>query len=74
MSSGPAKATFGMGCFWGVEALFGVTKGVLRAKCGYAGGSSSNPTYYNLADHTEAVQMEYDPAVVNYGVSDSSLT
>lgn len=67
--SGPSKATFAMGCFWGVEALFGSTKGVIRTKCGYAGGQSKNPTYYHLGDHTEAVEMDYDPSLVDYRVS-----
>lgn len=41
-------ATLGMGCFWGADALFGATKGVLRTKVGYTGGTTENPTYKNL--------------------------
>lgn len=41
-------ATFGMGCFWGADALFGATKGVLRTSVGYTGGTTENPTYKNL--------------------------
>lgn len=41
-------ATFGMGCFWGADALFGATKGVLRTKVGYAGGTTETPTYKNM--------------------------
>ncbi|WP_229126106.1 peptide-methionine (S)-S-oxide reductase MsrA [Halapricum desulfuricans] len=54
-------ATFGMGCFWGPDALFGAREGVVRTRVGYAGGTSRNPTYYALDDHTEVVQIEYDP-------------
>lgn len=41
-------ATFGMGCFWGAESLFGGTHGVLRTKVGYSGGTKPNPQYRNL--------------------------
>lgn len=41
-------ATFGMGCFWGAESLFGGTYGVLRTKVGYSGGTKINPQYRNL--------------------------
>jgi peptide methionine sulfoxide reductase MsrA len=67
------KAAFAMGCFWGTEALFGVTKGVLRTKVGYAGGSSRNPTYRNLADHIETVELEFDEDQISYEVSFFSI-
>lgn len=64
------KATFGAGCFWGVEALFRSVKGVLATAAGYAGGSFPNPTYKDVcSDHTghaEVVQVEYDPSEVSY--------
>jgi len=59
-------ATFGMGCFWGPDARFGATAGVVRTRVGYAGGSEANPTYYSLGDHTEVVQIEYDPDALAY--------
>ena len=62
-------ASFAMGCFWGSEALFGVTNGVLRTKVGYTGGTAPNPTYKNIADHIETVELEFDPSVVSYSVS-----
>ena len=62
------KACFGMGCFWGGEASFGVAKGVLTTKVGYTGGSSVNPSYYKLGDHTEAVEVQYDPKQTTYEV------
>lgn len=59
-------ATFAMGCFWGPDSLFGSLEGVVRTRVGYAGGTTANPTYRNLGDHTETVQMDYVPAVVSY--------
>lgn len=41
-------ATFGMGCFWGADALFGATKGVLRTDVGYTGGTTEHPTYKQM--------------------------
>lgn len=43
-----STATFGMGCFWGAESLYGATRGVLRTTVGYAGGSSELPTYRKM--------------------------
>jgi len=59
-------ASFGLGCFWGAEASFGVVEGVYRTRVGYAGGAKENPSYYNLGDHTETVQVDFDPAYVSY--------
>lgn len=42
------RATFGMGCFWGAESLYGATKGVLRTTVGYAGGTTNSPTYKKM--------------------------
>ena len=64
--SATATATFGMGCFWGPDARFGATPGVVRTRVGYAGGTEQNPSYYSLGDHTEVVQVEYDPDTVSY--------
>jgi len=64
------KATFGAGCFWGVEATFRQTPGVLATRVGYAGGKTQNPSYYDVCSHTtghaEVVEVEYDPARVSY--------
>src|SRR6056297_2299392 len=51
-------ATFGMGCFWGPDARFGAMPGVVRTRVGYAGGTTPDPTYHDLGDHTEVVQIE----------------
>jgi peptide-methionine (S)-S-oxide reductase len=70
MKKGSAKASFGAGCFWGVEAEFRQTKGVTATMVGYIGGRTKNPTYKEVcADetgHAEAVQVEYDPNEVTY--------
>ncbi|HEY2139047.1 MAG TPA: peptide-methionine (S)-S-oxide reductase MsrA, partial [Chthoniobacterales bacterium] len=64
------KATFGAGCFWGVEAVFRAIPGVTDAAVGYAGGKTENPTYEDVCSHTtghaEVVQVEFDPAIVGY--------
>ncbi|RNF40344.1 peptide-methionine (S)-S-oxide reductase MsrA [Planococcus salinus] len=59
-------ATFGMGCFWGPEARFGSLPGVLRTRVGYAGGTAESPTYRQMGDHTETVEVDYDPNVLTY--------
>ncbi|WP_181685852.1 peptide-methionine (S)-S-oxide reductase MsrA [Halorhabdus salina] len=66
---GPAEtetATLGMGCFWGPDALFGAKAGIVRTRVGYAGGTAPDPTYYALGDHTEVVQIEYDPEIWSF--------
>jgi len=64
------KATFGAGCFWGVEETFRQTKGVVATAVGYMGGSMQNPTYQDVCTdrtgHAEVVEVEYDPAQVSY--------
>lgn len=60
-------ATFGMGCFWSPDALYGAVPGVVRTRVGYSGGSSRNPSYEDMGNHTECVQIEYDPGVVSFG-------
>ena len=59
-------ATFGMGCFWSPESLFGHLPGVIRTRVGYAGGTSNNPTYRQMGDHTEMVQLDFDPGIIPY--------
>ena len=64
------KATFGAGCFWGVEAAFRQTDGVTKTEVGYEGGTFENPTYEDVCSHTtghaEVVEVTYDPERVSY--------
>ncbi len=64
------KATFGAGCFWGVEMSFRRLDGVTDSAVGYAGGTTENPTYHDICGHgtghAEVVEVEYDPAVITY--------
>jgi len=64
------KATFGAGCFWGVEAAFRQIEGVTRTRVGYAGGTLENPTYKDVCSrttgHAEVVEVTYDPERVSY--------
>ncbi|XP_043280936.1 peptide methionine sulfoxide reductase [Venturia canescens] len=60
------RATFGMGCFWAGDSLFGATPGVVTTCVGYAGGNKPSPTYRNIGDHTEVIDIEYDPAIVSF--------
>ncbi len=63
-------ATFGAGCFWGVEWVFRQVPGVIEAVSGYAGGFVEDPDYRlvctGTTGHAEVVQIEFDPAVVSY--------
>lgn len=64
------KATFGAGCFWGVEARFAEMPGVLDTAVGYEGGSLEHPTYKEVCTdrtgHAEVVDVTFDPARLCY--------
>jgi peptide-methionine (S)-S-oxide reductase len=64
------KATFGAGCFWGVEAEFREIPGVVDAAAGYEGGTLENPSYQDVCTdrtgHAEVVELTFDPAKVSY--------
>lgn len=64
------KATFGAGCFWGVEDKFRRVTGVISTSVGYMGGHFENPSYLDvlsrITGHAEVAQLEYDPQMVAY--------
>jgi peptide-methionine (S)-S-oxide reductase len=64
------KATFGAGCFWGVEYQYAKIPGVISAESGYAGGKTENPTYEDICakgtGHAEVIEVTFDPAKVTY--------
>lgn len=64
------KATFGAGCFWGVEVAFRQVPGVQDAAVGYSGGTLDNPSYQDVCTgrtgHAEVVEVTYDPEQVSY--------
>ena len=70
-SAGKETAVFAGGCFWGVQAVFQHTKGVLNAVSGYAGGARETATYASIGSgrtgHAESVQITYDPKQISYG-------
>ena len=64
------KATFGAGCFWGIEAGFRKVKGVSDVTVGYAGGTTDNPTYEQVCSgmtgHAEVVEVNFDSDQVSF--------
>jgi peptide-methionine (S)-S-oxide reductase len=64
------KATFGAGCFWGVESAFRRVPGVVDVASGYSGGTTEGPTYRDVCSgrtgHAEVVEVDYDPEKVTY--------
>ena len=71
VAKGTQTATLAGGCFWGVQAVFQHTQGVLNVVSGYAGGDAATAKYSLIGSgrtgHAEAVQITYDPAQISYG-------
>ena len=63
-------ATFGGGCFWGIESVFQELEGVVETSVGFMGGTTDNPTYkevcYENTNHAEVVHLKYDPNKISY--------
>ena len=59
-------ATYALGCFWGPDDYFSKLPGVIKTTVGYTGSTNKNPTYNNLGDHTEAVEIEFNPDKISY--------
>jgi len=59
-------ASLALGCFWGPDASFGALEGVVRTRVGYAGGTTEGPTYKMIGDHTETIEIDFDPEVISY--------
>ena len=64
------KASFGAGCFWGVEAAYQKIKGVVKTTVGYMGGTLKNPTYEQVCTgktgHAETIQIIYNEEQISY--------
>ena len=59
-------ATFALGCFWGPDDYFSKLKGVIKTRAGYAGGTKKNPSYHDLGDHTETIEITFDPKIISF--------
>jgi peptide-methionine (S)-S-oxide reductase len=70
MAENNRKATFGAGCFWGVEDAFRKLEGVVETAAGYTGGDFDNPSYKDVCSgvtgHAEVVEVIYNPEFVSY--------
>ncbi len=66
MSTTTDRAVLAGGCFWGMQDLIRKRPGVLNTRVGYTGGENDHPTYRNHPGHAEAIEIEFDPAVISY--------
>ncbi|MCP1475900.1 peptide-methionine (S)-S-oxide reductase [Pseudomonas sp. EB276 TE3739] len=66
MTTQTETAILAGGCFWGMQDLLRRYPGVLKTRVGYTGGDVPNATYRNHGSHAEAIEIEFDPAVISY--------
>jgi peptide-methionine (S)-S-oxide reductase len=66
MDQSTETALFALGNFWEPEYEFGKLPGVVHVESGYTGGTSNNPSYHNIGDHAETIQVEFDPHRISY--------
>ena len=59
-------ATLALGCFWGPDDYFSKLPGVVNTTVGDSGGTKENPTYTSLGDHSETIEIKFDPEVISY--------
>jgi peptide-methionine (S)-S-oxide reductase len=66
MTATTQRAVLAGGCFWGMQDLIRKKPGVLATRVGYTGGEIPNATYRNHGNHAEAIEIEFDPAIISY--------
>lgn len=66
MNQSTEIAVLALGNFWEPEYEFSRLHGVVHVETGYTGGTSSNPSYHDMGDHTEALQIEFNPHVISF--------
>jgi peptide-methionine (S)-S-oxide reductase len=66
MTVSAQRAVLAGGCFWGVQDLLRRYPGVISTRVGYTGGEVPNATYSNHGNHAEAVEITFDPQIINY--------
>jgi peptide-methionine (S)-S-oxide reductase len=66
MTSNTERAVLAGGCFWGMQDLIRRKPGVISTRVGYSGGDVKNATYRNHGSHAEAIEIVFDPRVINF--------
>ena len=66
ISTSQQTALLALGNFWEPEYEFSKLPGVIETEAGYTGGTSSNPTYHDIGDHSEAIRVDFDPHTISY--------
>ncbi|MFE7753273.1 peptide-methionine (S)-S-oxide reductase MsrA [Streptomyces sp. NPDC057428] len=66
MTGSEKRALLAGGCFWGMQELIRALPGVVSTRVGYSGGDMPEPTYRDHGNHTEAIEIVYDPALTDY--------